>query len=224
MTRFSIERLPFDKQSVKEWGDRDPRHRNWPVVYVIDGQSGAPMKGQIYVGETVNAASRMRQHLDGGKKGALQSVRVVVDDTFNKSACLDLESHLIRWLAGDGQFTVLNGNEGITDAAYYDRELYRESFRDVFEELRVAGVFERTIPEIENSDLFKLSPFKALTTDQAVAIEAIVEGLLDDLHTAATTGETRRSRSVVQGHPGTGKTIVAIFLSSRIPPQWTTSG
>jgi len=212
MTRFSIERLPFDKQSVKEWGDRDPRHRNWPVVYVIDGQSGAPMKGQIYVGETVNAASRMRQHLDGGKKGALQSVRVVVDDTFNKSACLDLESHLIRWLAGDGQFTVLNGNEGITDAAYYDRELYRESFRDVFEELRVAGVFERTIPEIENSDLFKLSPFKALTTDQAVAIEAIVEGLLDDLHTAATTGETRRSRSVVQGHPGTGKTIVAIFL------------
>ncbi|WP_319592670.1 GIY-YIG nuclease family protein [Protaetiibacter intestinalis] len=71
-------------------------------------------------------------------------MRVVIDDTFNKSACLDLESHLIRWFAGDGRYTVLNGNEGITDAAYYDREVYRQSFRDVFEQLRDEGLFARS--------------------------------------------------------------------------------
>ncbi|MEV7767084.1 DNA/RNA helicase domain-containing protein [Microbacterium sp. Kw_RZR3] len=133
-------------------------------------------------------------------------MRVVIDDTFNKSACLDLESHLIRWLAGDGQFAVLNGNEGIIDAQYYAREQYRESFRDIFEQLRSEGVFQRSIPEIENTDLFKLSPFKVLTREQAIAVEQIVESLLDDVASGA------RSSSVVEGNPGTGKTIVAIYL------------
>lgn len=65
---------------------------------------------------------------------------------------------------------MVKGNEGITDAAYFDREVYRETFRDVFEQLRGDGLSERSIPEIENDDLFfKLSPFKALTRDQAIA-------------------------------------------------------
>lgn len=133
-------------------------------------------------------------------------MRVVIDETFNKSACLDLESHLIRWLAGDGAFTVMNGNEGIVDAQYYERDLYHEGFAEVFEQLRAEGIFQRSIPEIENSDLFKLSPFKVLTPEQAIAVEDIVDGLLEDLATGAA------SASVIEGHPGTGKTIVAIFL------------
>ncbi|MFS4895184.1 hypothetical protein SOO45_14070, partial [Staphylococcus aureus] len=68
------------------------------------------------------------------------------------------------------------------------------------------GVFQHSIPEIENSDLFKLSPFKALTPEQAIAVEDIVEGMLADLE----TGES--SASVIEGQPGTGKTIIAIFL------------
>lgn len=205
MTPFEIERLNLTSGAISGWKSGDERLRNWPVVYVLDGanQSGA---GSVYVGETVNAAARMRQHLANPAKSAFRSVRVVIDDTFNKSACLDLESHLIRWLAGDGQFTVMNGNEGIIDARYYERDLYRESFRDIFEKLRSEGVFQRSIPEIENSDLFKLSPFKVLTPEQAIAVEDIVEGLLADLETGAS------SASVIEGQPGTGKTIIAIFL------------
>jgi hypothetical protein len=54
-------------------------------------------------------------------------MRVVIDETFNKSVCLDLESHLIRWLSGDGQYRVLNRNSGIVDADYYDRVAYRHT-------------------------------------------------------------------------------------------------
>nr|WP_194384808.1 DUF2075 domain-containing protein [Microbacterium luteum] len=205
MTPFDIERLDFSPHAIAAWAKGDERRRNWPVVYVLDGgvTRGA---ASVYVGETVNAASRMRQHLANPTKDGLRSVRVVFDETFNKSACLDLESHLIRWLAGDGQFSVMNGNEGIIDARYYEREVYRESFRGIFEQLRVEGIFQRSIPEIENSDLFKLSPFKVLTPEQAIAVEDIVEGLLGDLETGVP------SSSVIEGHPGTGKTIVAIFL------------
>lgn len=150
----------------------------------------------------------MRQHLTGSKKDeGLESIRVFIDERFNKSVCLDLESHLIRWFHGDGRYSVLNGNDGLTDARYYDRELYRESFRDVFEALRVEGLFTRSIPDIENTDLFKLSPFKALSSDQAIAVEDIVDGLLTDLQHPHV-----RSTLVVQGDPGTGKTIIAIFL------------
>ncbi|WP_396656635.1 DNA/RNA helicase domain-containing protein [Microbacterium sp.] len=205
MTPFEVERIPFSSPAISRWAAGDERRSNWPVVYVLDSGDSSDIS-YVYVGETVNATSRMRQHLANPAKSVFRSVRVVIDETFNKSACLDLESHLIRWLAGDGQFTVMNGNEGIIDARYYSRDLYRESFRDIFEKLRADGIFQRTIPEIENSDLFKLSPFKVLTPEQAVAVENIVEDLFEALDTQTS------SASVIEGQPGTGKTIVAIFL------------
>lgn len=205
MTPFDVERLDFTSAAVSKWAIGDERRTNWPVVYVLNGED-ASVGTSVYVGETVGAATRMRQHLANPAKAGFRQVHVVIDETFNKSACLDLESHLIRWFAGDGQFMVMNGNEGITDARYYERELYREGFRDIFEKLRVEGLFQRSIPEIENTDLFKLSPFKVLTPEQAIAVEDIVEGLLADLASGA------RSVSVIDGHPGTGKTILAVFL------------
>lgn len=205
MTPFEIERLDFTTPAITSWASGDERRTNWPVVYVLDS-AGSPGALSVYVGETVSAVSRMRQHMQNPAKAGFRRVRVVMDETFNKSACLDLESHLIRWLAGDGHFTVLNGNEGIIDARYYERDRYRENFRHIFEQLRADGIFQRSIPEIENSDLFKLSPFKVLTREQAIAVEQIVESLLADLSTGAP------STSVIQGDPGTGKTIVAIFL------------
>lgn len=212
MTPFEIERLAFTPSAVRTWSPQAPQNSNWPVVYVLDDAQRASRSSfgdklnDVYVGESLNAAARMRQHLESRDKQHLTTVRVIVDETFNKSVCLDLESYLIRMLAGDGTYRVLNRNDGITDSDYYDRSRYRETFLEVFEELRRDGVFTRSIPEIENSDLFKLSPFKALTQDQAVAVEGILEGLFEDLEGGAT------STIVIQGDPGTGKTVIAIYL------------
>ncbi len=192
MTSFRVERFAFTSDAVAVWARVDPMHSNWPVVYMLDGAR------QVYVGETLSAAGRMRQHLESKKGLGLRSARVVLDERFNKSACLDLESHLIRWLDGDAQYTLLNGNHGITDADYFDRAQYRSTFDEIFDELRRAGVFQRSIREIENGDLFKLSPYKALTTDQAIAVEQIVEDLLNDLGTQAPVEHPMR---VVEGYP-----------------------
>jgi DUF2075 family protein len=211
MTSFEIERIPFTKEGVATWAPLSPRNTNWPVVYVLDNaeaskRGGDAGLGDVYVGESRNAASRMLQHLDSATKSHLKTVRVVIDSTYNKSACLDLESYLIRLLAGDGTYRVLNRNDGITDSDYYNRATYQKSFQEIFEKLKRDGVFSRTIPEIENSDLFKLSPFKSLSQDQAAAVEDIVEGLFANL-----TNESR-STIVIQGDPGTGKTVIAIYL------------
>lgn len=202
-------------------GERDQRYRDWPVVYLLDGAAtdgaGRPARSprrsdgvvperDVYVGESLNVAARMRQHLDSTEKSHLTGLRVIVDETFNKSVCLDLESFLIRMLAGDGAYQVLNRNDGIVDANYYDRDRYRDSFQEVFDRLKDDGVFTRTIPEIENSDLFKLSPFKALTQEQAIVVERVLEGLFEDIELGSS------STTVLQGDPGTGKTVVAIYL------------
>ncbi|MEW1990059.1 DNA/RNA helicase domain-containing protein [Brevibacterium casei] len=162
---------------------------------------------QVYVGESLNVEGRMRQHLESKHKQRLKSVRVVLDDTFNKSACLDLESFLIRMFHGDGRLEVLNLNAGITDAEYYDREAYNKTFRQIFDELRThEELFQRTVPQIVNSDLFKLSPFKALNHDQAIAVDDILEGFFEDLASGVS------NTVVVEGNPGTGKTVVAIYM------------
>lgn len=212
MTPSDIHWVGFNNVEIADWAALDQRNSNWPIVYVLDNAdsstSGSTNKGfkDVYVGESRNAEARIRQHLASPAKKHLRNVHVVVDATFNKSVCLDLESYLIRMLAGDGACQVLNRNGGIVDADYYDRELYRKSFSEIFERLRGEGVFTRSIPEIENSDLFKLSPFKVLTQDQAIAVEGILEGMFNDLRTGT------RGSIVVQGDPGTGKTVVGIYL------------
>ncbi len=195
-----IERFAFTPDSVGTWKDGEGRHRNWPVVYTLNNHR------KVYVGESLNAHGRMSQHLESEAKQGLREVRIVIDDTFNKSACLDLESFLIRMFSGDGLFEVLNRNDGVTNAEYYQRDEYQRKFRDIFQRLQQEGLFNKSIPEIQNSDLFKLSPFKALNQDQAAVIEDILDGLFDDL------GKGQGGTAVVEGGPGTGKTIVAIYL------------
>lgn len=205
---FQIAQLEFSKDAVRIWRSLDEKHVNWPVVYVLDNGRGTGRNGlrDIYVGETLDAGKRMREHLASPAKQHLKNVRIIFHEKFNKSVCLDLESYLIKMLAGDGVNRVLNRNNGITDAQYYQREVYREGFHHIFRQLRSEGVFTRSIAEIENSDLFKLSPFKALTDDQARSVGKIVKGFLADIESGIA------STIVIQGDPGTGKSVVAIYL------------
>src|SRR5690606_7740005 len=78
----------------------------------------------------------------------------------------------------------------------------------IFQEMLEEGVFQRSIPEIVNSELFKLSPFKSLNHDQATAVVDIMEGLIEDLDKGTEPGNLL----FIEGDPGTGKTVVAIYL------------
>jgi DUF2075 family protein len=214
MPNSDIVKMPFTRHDVSVWADADSRTNNWPVVYLLDDNGGVkPSAAQklstdrrVYVGESLKVASRLAQHFASAERSSLTGLRVIVDKTFNKSVCLDLESQLIKLLGGDGSFSVLNRNIGVVDYDYFDRKSYQKRFAEIFERLRRDGVFSRPIPEILNSDLFKLSPFKSLTQDQAMAVKGVLERLFLDL------AKDDRSTTVIQGDPGTGKTVVAIYL------------
>ncbi|MBO1900913.1 DUF2075 domain-containing protein [Leucobacter weissii] len=198
MTGFEILSFPFATGGLPQ----EPAELlNWPVVYVLTGERHA------YIGETHAAVSRMAQHLQiTERRKNLRVARVIIDETFNKSACHDLESFLIKYVDGDQRFTLLNKNAGQTSYNYFNRDIYQSAHEQIFEALKAEGLFDGSIRDIENSDLFKFSPFKQLTDVQTAAVSNITEGLLEDL------GDDRPSLSVIEGGPGTGKTVVVITL------------
>ncbi len=79
-------------------------------------------------------------------------------------------------------------------------------------------MLSRPIPEIVNSNLFKFSPFKALNSDQAIAVSALLEKLIEGMRLDT------KPTVVIQGDPGTGKTIVAIYLIKLLRDIATISG
>jgi DUF2075 family protein len=199
MTDYRIDRFPFDAESISFWAQAEQLGANWPVVYTLSNDK------EIYVGESLSAVSRLNQHLSTTKQ-QLSRVQIILNERFNKSVCLDLESQLIRYLAADGKHRVLNANAGIQDANYFDRDKYQKSFNELFELMVEDGLLSKPVPEIVNSNLFKFSPFKAVSLEQAAALNGIIERIVGDLKTEGD------SQLIVQGDPGTGKTIVAIYL------------
>ena len=200
----TIDSFEFNIESVNEI--RKLRHygnmvgENWPVVYVLNDDKEA------YVGETVNAARRAEQHLGNNQKKNLTEIRIITDKDFNKSVILDLESYLIKHMAADGKYSLINGNNGIQDHDYYNRSEYENGFKTIWNKLHKLGIVKSTIEDIENSELYKYSPYKSLGPEQRQAELDILKAFEE--HRDDEGGV----RIIVRGGAGTGKTILAIYL------------
>lgn len=193
-----IKRLAFDSTLLSEQAISPLAKDLWPVVYILSEDS-IP---EAYVGETTDLFSRMAAHLGTASKRKLKEVHFIASDRFNKSATLDIESNLIKYLSGDGHYKLLNGNIGLANHNYYQKEWYWELFRDIWSKLRTEGIAKHSIEYIDNSDLFKYSPYKSLTRDQKKSIIALLEAIINP----AT------KNIIVEGGAGTGKTVLAMFL------------
>lgn len=212
---FQIRNYLFDSNAVCSLAANNHlEEENWPVVYQIHNDS------EIYIGETTNLKNRMSQHLMDERKMSLRNgcIKVVFDDTFNKSAALDLESYLIQYFSADGKYTVLNRNDGMCDRDYYDKANYRAMFEKIWDSLRELGIATKTITEINNSELFKFSPYKNLNFEQLNVVMEIVQNIDE-----AIVNNTK-SLSIIDGDAGTGKTIVMMYLAKLLADLQTFDG
>lgn len=173
---------------------------NWPVVYIINN------KEEAYVGETTDASIRSNQHWANEVRRNLDKINIIGDDTFNKSSILDLESFLIKYMSADNKFKLQNGNGGLQNHNYYQREMYETKFREIWLQLKSKGLVKNDLKMIANSDLFKYSPYKALTVDQYMIVNDILSDLSDLVY------KKEKGTFVVEGGAGTGKTILGIYL------------
>ena len=197
-----IEQFPYEEQSLFQI--RDYRYgEDWPVVYIIEGDRGRP---EAYIGKTQTAYKRAKAHYKRPERKKLQSMYVIGDQEFNTSATEDIESKLIQYMYADGLYRLQNKNKGISNAQYYNREKYQAKFEIIWQELQARKLAEHDLQTIENGDLFKYSPYKALTTTQQEVIDWLINNLKTD----------DPSAYLVQGGPGTGKTIMATYLVKRL--------
>lgn len=196
---FVINRYDFNSTMFSEFHNIHYAKDLWPIVYIL---SDGTIK-EAYVGETTDTYARMNNHLKSNAKNKLTAVHLITSDKFNKSATLDLESNLIKYISGDGQYKLLNANIGLANHNYYQKkEIYWDIFKSIWDKLRAEGISKHSIDYIDNSDLFKYSPYKSLTIEQRDGLLVILKGLLnEDFKTI-----------IVEGGAGTGKTILAVFL------------
>lgn len=198
-SNLAVKRYDFDSQIFDEFNSLHYAKDLWPLVYILSDNKSK----EAYIGETTDAYARMKSHLKNDKKKKLTVVHLVTSEKFNKSATLDIESNLIKYIAGDGQFKLLNGNLGIANHEYYQkREVYKGIFKNVWNELRSQGITTHSLEHIDNSDLFKYSPYKTLMPEQKVGLLLIINNLMSD----------KLNNVIIEGGAGTGKTILAIFL------------
>lgn len=195
----NVTEYTYDKNGVakiSEWGFG----RNWPVVYIIYNDQKA------YVGETLDAVRRTEQHLQEPEFVGFSKICLISNITYNKSVILDLESFLIKYMSADGSKELMNGNAGVVDHNYFYKEAYTEDFKDIWNELQKRGIVQKSILNIENSELFKYSPYKTLNPEQQKATYDILRRLYQ------INDATAKSIITVTGGAGTGKTILAVYL------------
>lgn len=207
---YTIDEINFAAVLYRQIVGNPDYWEDWPILYIlrqkksdIEGTSkknGKKLKA--YIGQTTSGRQRMEQHrLDGAKKD-LNEINLIYSDKFNQSVTFDYESKLIRLFAGDGKYTLINGNDGLADKNYYNKKYYDNGFEVLWEGLRQHNIVTHTIEEITNSDLFKYSPYKSLNDEQLKAADAILESI----------SANRCEPIVIKGMPGSGKTIIAIYM------------
>ncbi|HTD41744.1 MAG TPA: DNA/RNA helicase domain-containing protein [Mucilaginibacter sp.] len=196
---FDIKRYDFNPNLFNDLQDFHYAKDLWPIVYIL---SDGTVK-VAYVGETTDTYARLTTHFKNDAKNKLSAVHLITSEKFNKSATLDIESNLIKYISGDGQYKLINGNLGLANHNYYQKkEVYWDIFKSIWNKLRAEGISKHSIEYIDNSDLFKYSPYKSLSSEQRNGLLIILRSLLDK----------NVKNVVVEGGAGTGKTILAVFL------------
>ncbi|MBK6267332.1 DUF2075 domain-containing protein [Marivirga sp. S37H4] len=195
---IDLNRYPFSKNALSEIAENKWVKSQWPLVYLIKNDKSK----LAYVGETTNAFNRIKNHFANEDRLVLNTITLIGSDRFNKSATLDIESQLIQYLSAENTYKLQNGNGGLTHHNYYEKPFYRDIFKEIWARLKSENLVSKSIEEIENSDLFKYSPYKALSDDQRASVMEIINTLNSRQHTSI----------FVEGNAGTGKTILATYL------------
>lgn len=187
---FPFERDKFDQLKDFHYG------LNWPVVYIQENGK------EMYIGQTTNVYARSKQHYENPDRARLKRIHVLTDEEFNLSSAFDFESLLIQHVSAEGSFKLQNGNGGLINHNYYDKERYLAKLEIIWAKLREKGLVKQNLDDIRNSEFFKYSPYKALTEDQLTVANELENSII----------EGKILTHIVHGDPGTGKSILALYL------------
>ena len=182
---------------------------DWPVLYIMYSQD----KKNIYIGETINVITRMKQHLDDiKKKKEWQHIKyflIVYYKKSNLSIIYNLEDSMIRCALAYEKISnnkkVINIDFGHTHR-YHNMSKHNSEVKvdEIWNILKEKGVVDKPFSEIEKSYMYKLSPLIELSdTQQEIKLKTL-EAL------------KKYDNVLINGIPGTGKTILALNIAQTL--------
>lgn len=188
---------------------------NYPTVYIIN-EAGAHKKANytVYVGETNDIQRRTIQHLDAdpNSRSDWRQLRhtpkalmyVIGHKHFNKSLTLDIENRMMHYLSGVSTVNHLNNRRDNAQSDYYKSDEMVPIFNKIWTKLhRIKPDLFPIQRIVEESALFKASPFHKLTPAQLDAKKEILKVVEEALRNNKT-GQL----VLVKGEAGAGKTVL----------------
>lgn len=211
-----VKKIDYNAKALWELGEETHNEAllfDYPTVYLIYKKD---KKGQynVYVGETNNIRQRTKQHLiedpktreDWAAFRKEKGVNMIVigHERFNKSLTLDIENKMMLYMSGVSSVKQLNNRRENDQNKYYTEEVRDNIFSKVWRELRkLEGNLFPLERIIQDSALFKASPFHKLTAEQIQAKDLILERLMNSL-----LSDQENQLILVEGEAGSGKTVL----------------
>lgn len=184
--------------------------RNYPIVYILYNENSRP---SAYIGQTVQAVRRLKNHLSNSKRKSLTHSILIGHDKFNQSATYNIESNLINYFIADNQFKLQNLSQTNTKVMhnYYEKSYYNDQlFRDLWDKLIEEQIVTDTIENLQNKDIYKLSPYKELSPDQLHIKNQVLDYCKQKIKITGNHVIT------VEGDAGTGKSVLLSSLFNTI--------
>lgn len=204
MNNLVLEHHKFDKQELT--CVTTTYLNEYPIVYILYNKKEKPT---AYIGQTVQVDRRMRDHLKNKKRAILTDTLLIGDEMFNQSATYNIETNLINHFIADEQFKLQNVSQtrelqmhNYHDKTYYDKELFGE----LWEALRQCELAKDSLDVLENKDIYKVSPYKELSSEQLEIKKQILDYVRKNI------SKDEKKIFVIEGEAGTGKSVVLASL------------
>lgn len=202
MTEVQIKQFSFQETDLATISDE--LIVDYPTVYLLNNQK------EVYIGETVALKNRIKQHLKNPARKQLVDVRVFSHQAFNQSATYNIETKLINYFLADEKYLLQNKSQTAQSVThnYYNKAYFDEIvFSAIWRKLLQDGFVKHSADQIENKDIYKLSPFKQLSTEQLELKTTIIERC--ETHIT----DAKPFVFFIKGEAGVGKSIIlsAVF-------------
>ncbi|MBU8786210.1 MULTISPECIES: DUF2075 domain-containing protein [Bacillus] len=183
---------------------------NYPIVYILYNEQKKPT---AYIGQTVQAARRLKNHIDDEQRKSLNRFILIGHEKFHQSATYNIESNLINYFIADNRYQLQNVSQTRSREMhnYYQKPFYNEEiFQVIWEKLREEKIVGDSLENLRNKDIYKLSPYKELSPQQLDIKNKILNFCKENIQ------KEGNHVIVIEGDAGTGKSVLLSSLFNTI--------
>ncbi|UXO88082.1 MULTISPECIES: DUF2075 domain-containing protein [Bacillus] len=208
MSELFIEKRDFNTNHILSL--RTTLFHNQPIVYILYDEKKKP---SAYIGQSVQASRRLKDHLKDPKKNKLTKTILIGHKRFHQSASYNIETNLINYFIAENRFQLKNVSQTRSREMhhYYQKDFYNETvFKEIWEQLQKEKIVSNSIETLKNRDIYKLSPYKELSPQQVEIKHEILSFCKEHIK------QSGHHVISIEGDAGTGKSVLLSSLFNTI--------